>query len=319
MLSKVTVLCFAASYGVALALELTRLLFRSGVRGAVMLGFTAAGLVAHTAFLFYQGVRFNEQLHGIGSPLSSTQHWYLTAAWVLAVVYLLLTFSYPKVQFGLFFLPLVLGLIGVAHHFADPEPAARAPDARIWGLIHGGSILLATVSVLVGLAAGLMYLGQARRLKHKLPPQRGLRLPSLEWLQETNRRSLVVAMATLAVGIVSGMILNVIHHDRDKGFVPWTDPVIVVTVGLFGWLLLSSVLGLVYQPAREGRKVAYFTVVSFAFLVAALAVGLFMDTQHGGQRQNRAWRGDRPRPAATPADSQPGATRPGPSVPGGAS
>jgi ABC-type uncharacterized transport system permease subunit len=160
-------------------------------------------------------------------------------------------------------------------------------------------------------------LGQARRLKHKLPPQRGLRLPSLEWLQKTNRQSLTMAMATLAVGIVSGTILNVIHHDPDQGFVPWTDPVIVVTVGLFGWLLLSSLLGLVYQPAREGRKVAYFTVVSFAFLMTALAVGLFMDTQHGGPRQNRAGRGDRPRPAAT--ESQPNSTRPAPSMTGGAS
>ena len=52
--SRISVVCFAASYAVALACEASRLLFRSGVRGAVMVGFAAAGLVAHTAFLLWR-------------------------------------------------------------------------------------------------------------------------------------------------------------------------------------------------------------------------------------------------------------------------
>ena len=67
MLSGVGIMCFAASYSVALALELTRLLFRSGIRGAAMLGFAGAGLVAHSAFLYYRAV------DAVGSPLSSEQ------------------------------------------------------------------------------------------------------------------------------------------------------------------------------------------------------------------------------------------------------
>ena len=39
LISGITVFCFAASYSVALLLEITRLFFRSGVRGAVMLAF----------------------------------------------------------------------------------------------------------------------------------------------------------------------------------------------------------------------------------------------------------------------------------------
>jgi len=35
MLSGIGITCFAASYAVALGLELTRLLFRGGVRGAM--------------------------------------------------------------------------------------------------------------------------------------------------------------------------------------------------------------------------------------------------------------------------------------------
>ena len=47
----ISVVCFAASYLVALACEGSRLLFRSGIRGAAMVAFAAAGLVAHTLFL----------------------------------------------------------------------------------------------------------------------------------------------------------------------------------------------------------------------------------------------------------------------------
>ena len=53
MLSHVQIFCFLASYTVALALEVSRLWFRSGIRGMVMLGFVVAGWIAHTAFLYY--------------------------------------------------------------------------------------------------------------------------------------------------------------------------------------------------------------------------------------------------------------------------
>lgn len=284
MLSRVTVVCFAASYVVALALELSRLAFRSSLRGVLVLAFTAAGLVAHTAFLFYQAERINAQLHGVGPPLSSTQHWYFTAAWLLAALYLFLAVSHPRVQFGLFFLPLVLALIGVGHYLADPHPALSPPDPSIWGLIHGSSLLLATVAVLAAMVAGVMYLGQAQRLKRKTVPHHGLYLPSLEWLQRVNARGLNVGIAMLAIGIVSGMVLNLIYAERHQRFVPWTDPVVLITVGMFAWLAGCRLAGWAYRPAREGRKVAYLTLVSFVFLVLALAIGLLLETRHSGQR-----------------------------------
>ncbi len=82
-----------------------------------MLGFAAAGLVAHTAFLYYRAV------NAAGAPLSSERDWFLVAAWVLVVVYLYLAVLHPKVPFGLFLLPLALGLIGAAT-FLGPDRAA---------------------------------------------------------------------------------------------------------------------------------------------------------------------------------------------------
>ncbi len=284
MLAGVEIICFAASYAVALALEVSRLLFRSGVRGAVMLGFAAAGLVAHTAFLYYRAVST------AGPPLSSAQDWYLVAAWALVVVYLYLVYYHPATAFGLFLLPLVLGLIGTAWWVADPEPFPREPASQVWGAIHGVSLALAVAALLVGFAAGLMYLYQARRLKRKLPRLSGPRLPSLEWLQQTNGRAMIVAVVMLAVGVAAGMILNLIRRSGPGDRLPWHDPFVLATLVMLVWLLLAVVVGGLYKPAARGRKVAYLTVVSFILLVLALGAGLVLNTQHGGgQPAGNGW------------------------------
>ncbi len=144
--------------------------------------------------------------------------------------------------------------------------------------------MLATVAVLVGFVAGLMYLGQVRHLKRKIVSTRGLRLPSLEWLQWANFRALVVAVLMLAVGILSGLVLNRINADDEAGRLAWNDPVVMSTWLMFFWLLAAVVLGALYRPARGGRKVAYLTLVSFVFLAIMLAAGLLMQSGHWGGR-----------------------------------
>ncbi len=276
MLSGMSIVCFAASYGVALILEITRLVFRSGIRGALMMAFAGAGLVAHTLFLAHRAATT------AGLPLSSTQDWYLLAAWALAATYLYLTAYHPRTNVGLFLLPLVLGLVAVGMLLTDAEPFARESASRVWGVVHGISIIAATVAVFVGFAAGLMYVGQTWRLKRKRPTAEGMRLPSLEWLQKTNSRALVVSMVFLGVGVLSGAILNVIHRGNQ---VPWHDPLVITTVLMLAWLVGAVMLSVLCRPVRHGRKVVYLTVFSFVFLVIALAIWLFSETQHVGGQQ----------------------------------
>ena len=285
MLSHVQIFCFLASYSVALALEVSRLWFRSGIRGMAMLGFVVAGWIAHTAFLYYRAAT---ALAAAGSPLSSNRDWLLLAAWVLVMVYFYLACYHPETHFGVFLLPLVLALI-VAAHFADAEHFIRDPS-KIWGVIHGTSILLATVAVLFGFAAGLMYLEQAGRLKRKpargvrRPPYSKLRLPSLEWLQTANSRTMLASMLLVGIAVASGIVLNLLK--KNPG-VLWKDPVVWVTVAMFGGLLLHVIIGAFYRPIRQGRKVAYLTLVSFLFLVFAL-VGMFVTAKHGGAAEGNA-------------------------------
>ncbi len=281
MLAHVHIFCFVACYLVALVLELSRLWFRSGLRGIAMLGFVAAGWVAHSAFL-YRSAMENGIGAAAGSPLSSYRDWLLLAAWVLVMIYFYLACYHPTTHFGVFLLPLVLCLIAAAQLWADPRPFPREPASRVWGVIHGTSILLATVTMFVGFAAGLMYLEQAQRLKSKHVPLMKLRLPSLEWLQTVNSRTMLASMLLVAIGVASGIVLKLIALGQNIPSVPWNDPVILGTLAMFGWLLLHVIFAAFYRPIRQGRKVAYLTLASFLFLVIALAMVLFVNTKHGG-------------------------------------
>ncbi len=199
-------------------------------------------------------------------------------------VYLYFTVFHPKWPFGLFLLPLALGLIGAATFLlAGSQPLAREPASRIWGAIHGLSIVLAAVAVLVGFVAGLMYLGQVRHLKRKIVARRGMRLPSLEWLQWANFRAIVVSVLMLGVGILSGLVLNQINAHNESLRLRWNDPVVLSTWLMFFWLLAAVVLGGLYRPARQGRRVAYLTLASFVFLAIMLATGLLMQSRHWGR------------------------------------
>jgi ABC-type uncharacterized transport system permease subunit len=273
MLSGISVLCFAASYAVALALEITRMWFRSGVRGALMLGFAAAGLLAHTLFLLYRAAVAD------AAPLSSAFDWYLLAAWVIAAVYLYLVYYHPKAAIGIFALPVVLAMIAVAQ-LSDREPFPQHPAAQVWGTVHGVFLLLGYVTVAIGFIAGIMYLVQANRLKRKQLPAAGLRLPSLEWLNRVNGRALVLSAVFVAAGFVAGVILNAVNRRQQTDYVPWTDPIIWRLGGMLAWLVAAALFSHFYRPANHGRKVAYLTVVSFVFLAVTVVLRPFIASEH---------------------------------------
>lgn len=295
-MGRMGIVCFAASYGIALLLEFSRLWFRSRLRGAVMAAFAAAGLAAHTLFLGYRAAVVT------GSPLSSEMDWCLLAAWVLVALYVALLFAYPRTPFGLVLLPLALGLIGAAGWWANPQPYAQAPASRVWGLIHAGAILAATVAVLAAFAAGMIYLFQAYRLKQRWAPIGRFWLPSLEWLDRMNSRSLGAAVVALGVGLFAGVMLNWINYQRHVPPLPWSDPLVMTTMAMFWWLLVALALAVWYRPADEVRKVAFITIISFVFLATALAALLLMNTSHG--RNRSPWQdqtGQAPRPPVASA------------------
>jgi ABC-type transport system involved in cytochrome c biogenesis permease subunit len=264
----ITLLCFTASYTLALALEVWHLFRPRPVFRLLGLVASGAGLLAHTLYLAVQ-------------PLAWPAGWMLVLAWVLAVFHLLGSLHHRRLEWGLFVLPLVLGLIGLSCFFADGTADFRvhdlfsADEARFWGRVHAAVLLLASVGICVGFLAGLMYLVQSRRLRAKLLPGQGLRLLSLERLEAMNRRAITWAFPLLTAGLLLGIVL-MFHPDRPG--VGWTDPQVLGTGAL--WLVFAVLLYLRAGRHLRGRQVALWTIAAFVLLVCCMA--LFHPVGQGG-------------------------------------
>lgn len=280
ILSGINVVCFTASYLVALGLEVTRLFFRLPVRLLIILGFMAAGFFAQTVFLWMRA----SQALPAGNPLSSWYDWYLVAAWILAAGYVGLLIWRPQTNVGVFVLPLVLILIGTGYAFRDVAPFPRDRALLMWGMAHGMMLLLGTVAVSIGFMAGVMYLVQSWRLKHHVRPQTGLKLPSLEWLQAANKQSLIFSSCFIALGLLAGIVLNAVRSREGAHSVPWNDSVVISSAVLLIWLLVATTFEWLYKPAQQGRKVAYLTVASFLFLSLVMTLLLAGKSEHARPR-----------------------------------
>jgi ABC-type transport system involved in cytochrome c biogenesis permease subunit len=259
-LGKITAFCFAASYAVALALELLHLIRPRSVLRLLSLGFGGAGLLAHTVFIAVNPL-----------PLETTFGSLVFLAWVLAVFYLYGSLHHRRVSWGLFVLPLVLGLVALAELYAPSSP--RSPEVswelfalhgkHFWPILHGILLLAAAIGVSVAFVASVMYLVQVHRLRAKMPPGRGVRLLSLERLESMNRRAILLAFPLLTAGLLVGLGLLLHSGERAAGYVR-----ILSLVGL--WLVFAILLYLRYRVHARGRQVALLTIVAFALLLASL-------------------------------------------------
>ncbi|MGE3803871.1 MAG: cytochrome c biogenesis protein CcsA [Gemmataceae bacterium] len=257
---KITLFCFAASYGVALGLELMQLVRKGPVKNVLRLLFAAAGLLAHTLFLVVQQPALSSQFGSL-----------LFLAWILAVFYLFGSIHHAQVAWGVFVLPLVFGLVLIAALFS-PQPGSNESGfisadglKYYWGWLHGMLLLLAAVGISIGFIASIMYLVQARRLRAKVPPGQGLQLLSLERLEEMNRRAINLAFPLLTAGFLVGAGLLI---QGDAGLRGLTNPKVFGVVVL--WIVFASLLYLRYWVHLSGRRLAFLTILAFGLLVATL-------------------------------------------------
>jgi ABC-type transport system involved in cytochrome c biogenesis permease subunit len=260
---RLEVLCFAGTYGLALLGELARFVSRSAVRWYLTVGLTALGWLVQTAYL----ADLSWSQHKV--PVTTVFESLLVLSWILALIGLYLMVRSPRqVAVGLFVLPLVLALVLLAGRLElqtsqwDQWRGATA----FWGSVHGVFLLAGAVSTCVAFAAGLMYLVQSNRLKHKRRPRFGFALPSLEQSERLNRGAITLAFPLLTFGLLIGVILDLVVRRPASGVpLSWTDPK-VVSAGLM-WLVFAVLLHARFRPAMRGRSVMLLTILAFAFLV----------------------------------------------------
>jgi hypothetical protein len=260
-LERVTLVCFAASYACALALEIAHLFWPGPVLRILRTGFMAAGLLAQTLYLL-----------GHWPPLESPFGSLLFLAWVLAVFGLSGLVHHRRFAWGVFVLPLVCGLVGLAALLPNPAtlPTAELPRTSValgpWGKVHGILLLLAAVGVCIAFLASVAYLFHAYLLRVKVVPRQGRKLFSLERLETMNRSALNLAFPLLTLGACLGIGLLV---ESSESFGSWTDPKLV-SMGLL-WLVLALLLYLRYAAHVAGRRLALMTILAFALLLVTLA------------------------------------------------
>jgi ABC-type uncharacterized transport system permease subunit len=284
---RVEVLCFAGTYGLALLSELARFVSRSAARWYLTVGLTTLGWLVQTVYLVNLG--FAE--HKV--PVTTAFESLLVLSWILALIGLYLMVRSPRpVAVGLFVLPLILALVILAGQYPIASRTGHweqwAGATRFWGSVHGVFLLAGAVSTCVAFAAGLMYLVQSNRLKHKRRPRFGFSLPSLEQSERLNRGAITLAFPLLTFGLLIGVVLDLAVRRPAGVPLRWTDPK-VVSAGLM-WLVFAVLLNARYRPAMRGRSVMLLTILAFAFLVFTW-VGvdvLHLPTAHGSATARRS-------------------------------
>ncbi len=285
VIDRLSILCFAGTYALALAAELARLVVRAPIRWYVATGLTALAWLVQTAYLA------NLALKEPMAPVSSAFGSLMLLSWIVALIGLYLIVRSPRqMAVGVFVLPLVLGLVVGAGLFA-PRQAGwldRDRTIRLWGAVHGVFLTGGAVFTCVAFFAGLMYLAQMRRLKAKRPPRTGLALPSLEQSERINRGAIAVAFPLLTFGLLIGVILSLATRNGaslDPGasahVIRWTDPKVLSALGM--WLVFAVLLHARFRPAMRGRSMMMLTIVAFGFLVFTWVgvEALRLGTAHG--------------------------------------
>jgi ABC-type uncharacterized transport system permease subunit len=284
VIDRLSVLCFAGTYGLALLAELARFVVRGTLRWYLAAALMALGWLVQTAFLANVAVKNPQVL--VTTAFESM----MVLSWIVALIGLYLMVRSPKeVAVGMFVLPLVLGLVTAAGWFAPRE--SDWPDwgstIAFWGTVHGIFLLAGAVFTCVAFFAGLMYLVQMRRLKAKRSSRLGLALPSLEQSERINRGAITIAFPLLTFGLLIGVILSMVAHGDGTAsgtsahVLRWSDP--KVLSAFLMWLVFAVLLHARFRPAMRGKSMMVLTIVAFGFLVFTWVgvEALRLPTTHG--------------------------------------
>ncbi len=272
-LSQVHIYCFLMSYLVSLGCEALQLVRRrSPATRALLLVFTAAGFLAHTAYLIVRS-----RTIGLPPLLTSQQDWLLVLAWLGSLLYLVLLITQGRLAHGLFMLPVIVLLVVVALFVSDQATGnLREVSLRRWGMFHAASLVLGIGAVVGAALSGLMYLLHHQRLRSRSGWLQKLTLPNLEDLTSLNRWMVVCSVPCLTIGLITGFLLILWRQNPVAAeSVRWSDPTIVTTV--FVWIAMIVLLfRLLVSPNQSGKSVAQLSLLSGGFLLITILGPMLM-------------------------------------------
>jgi HemX protein len=259
-------------YGLATlyAVLLWRRGFREDNRVIYILLFAGAGL--HTLAMIKRGFSFER------CPVTNLYEATTFVAWTVAATYLVIGLFRRFRFIGAFASPLLfaLGVFALMPELDKhgPEPQFRPPASSL----HASMILLAYGAFGLASVAGLMFLAQERDLKFRKVRAVLAFLPSLQRLEVVTWRLLLAGFGLLTIGLVLGA--GWLKQEKGVYFKP--DAKIVWS--LFVWLMYLTLLLARTRFGQHGRRFAWGTIGTFAFVMLTFwGFNLLSDIHHPQQ------------------------------------
>lgn len=237
--------------------------FRAGkpAPGRAVRASVGAGVVLHLGGLgAFVVVHDTLPLVGLG-PASST------LAFLIGAVALAASLRSDSRAATLFLLPpllLLLGealLVGVAP--AEPRTTFRGP----WFVAHVGAVFAGYAGLLLASAASAMYLLQFRALKRKRFGSAFRFFPSLESLDDLNRRGLYLGFPVFTLGLVAGWSWTLTYGGTGMAL---ENP--QVLLGIVTWIAYLAAIVVRLRAAGRGQGAAVAGTLAFLCTAAAFAV-----------------------------------------------
>jgi ABC-type uncharacterized transport system permease subunit len=191
-------------------------------------------------------------------PLSNSAEFLLVLAWVVVALYLAVWFRWRVHAAGLVLPPLGAAMTAAAIGLIPGAGQPISQGAQGWFVIHTTASTMGLAALGVAFAMSLIYLTQDRALKSKRSLRILERLPSLHTCDRIGFQAVLVGFPLLTVGIVTGIIWNLIERDQ----VPTSSAKVIFP--LVAWVLFAILLFARKVWGYRGRRSAYLTIAGFA-------------------------------------------------------
>ena len=212
----------------------------------------------HTAAMFQRGFSLQR------CPVNNLYEATLFIAWTIVATYLIIG-AWSRLRFLGAFASPVLFVIGVFALMPALDPhQAHSPKPEFvngWASLHGALILLSFGAFGLGSVAALMYLSQEHDLKfHKLRAIFSL-LPPIQRLERVMNGLLLAGIVLLTAGLAFSPLLL----KQKYGVYFKNDP--LLDYSIFIWVFYLALLVSRWKFGQGGRRFAWSTVGSFAFIL----------------------------------------------------
>jgi len=245
------------AYGLAAVFYLVYLVRQWRLLTVAARALVASGLVLHGVALGMDLTQQGGVPQGLGQGLSAV-------ALLLLAIFVGLDLRYRTPVLGAFLTPLALTVLVPGVLISGGASPLSAAVLRPLLPVHITIALLGIAAFAVASGIAVMYLLMERQMKGKKFGLLFARLPSLDFMDDLNRRLVVAGFILLSITLVTGSFLS---NHADGVFWQWR-PTEVAT--LIAWLVFGAVLGARMLSGWQGRRVAWVTMAGFGLLLVSL-------------------------------------------------